>query len=155
MTGVGVPQFSAIVECADAANGIDGHIMSDGGCTEPGDISKAFGGGAHMVMLGGMLAGHDESEVKPKDGKIEFYGMSSKKAREIEGKTEDTYKGNEGRLISLPYRGRVRDTINNMLGGIRSTCTYIGARRIKDMPKCSTFIVTNNVINRVYEHLSI
>ena len=151
MTGVGVPQFSAIVECADAANGVDGHIMADGGCTQPGDIAKALGGGAHMVMIGGMLAGHDESEQEVKDGKVEFYGMSSDRAREVHGKRKDGYRGNEGRLISLPYRGPVSNTVEDILGGVRSACTYIGARRLKDMPKCATFVTTQNVINRVYE----
>ena len=151
MTGVGVPQFSAIVECSDAANGVGGHIMADGGCVYPGDIAKAFGGGAHMVMIGGMLAGHDESEQEVKDGKIEFYGMSSDKAREVHGKRKDGYRGNEGRLISLPYRGAVNNTIEDILGGVRSACTYIGARRLKDMAKCASFVRTNNIINRVYE----
>ena len=151
MTGVGVPQFSAIVECADAANGVDGHIMADGGCVYPGDIAKALGGGAHMVMIGGMLAGHDESEQEIVDGKIEFYGMSSDRAREVHGKRKDGYRGNEGRLISLPYRGPVTETVEDILGGVRSSATYIGARRLKDMPKCATFVKTNNVQNRVYE----
>ena len=151
MAGVGVPQFSAILECADAANGVDGHIMADGGCTQPGDIAKAFGGGAHMVMIGGMLAGHDESEQEVKDGRIEFYGMSSDRAREVHGKRKDGYRGNEGRLISLPYRGPASNTVEDILGGVRSACTYIGARRLKDMPKCATFVTTHNVINRVYE----
>ena len=151
MTGVGVPQFSAILDCADAANGVDGHIMADGGCVFPGDIAKAFGGGAHMVMIGGMLAGHDESEQQVVDGKIEFYGMSSDRAREKHGKRKDGYRGNEGRLISLPYRGHVKGTVEDILGGVRSACTYIGARRLKDMPKCASFVTTNNVQNQVYE----
>ena len=151
MTGVGVPQFSAILDCADAANGVDGHIMADGGCVFPGDIAKAFGGGAHMVMIGGMLAGHDESEQKVVDGKIEFYGMSSDRAREKHGKRKDGYRGNEGRLISLPYRGPVQGTVEDILGGVRSACTYIGARRLKDMPKCASFVTTNNVQNQIYE----
>ena len=155
MTGIGVPQFSAIVECADAANGVDGHIMADGGCVWPGDIAKAFGGGAHAVMIGGMLAGHDESEQEPKDGKIEFYGMSSDRAREKHGKRKDGYRGNEGRWISLPYRGPVEPTVEDILGGVRSAATYIGARRLKDMPKCATFVRVNNNINRVYERYTI
>jgi GMP reductase len=155
MTGIGVPQFSAIVECADAANGVDGHIMADGGCVWPGDIAKAFGGGAHAVMIGGMLAGHDESEQDPKDGKIEFYGMSSDRAREKHGKRKDGYRGNEGRWISLPYRGPVEPTVEDILGGVRSAATYIGARRLKDMPKCATFVRVNNNINRVYERYTI
>jgi len=151
MTGVGVPQFSAIVECADAANGVDGHILADGGCVWPGDIAKAFGGGAHAVMIGGMLAGHDESEQPVVDGKVEFYGMSSDRAREKHGKRKDGYRGNEGRWISLPYRGAVNDTVEDILGGVRSAATYIGARRLKDMPKCATFVRVENNINRVYE----
>jgi GMP reductase len=151
MTGIGVPQFSAIVECADAANGVDGHIMADGGCVWSGDIAKAFGGGAHAVMIGGMLAGHDESEQPVVDGKVEFYGMSSDRAREKHGKRKDGYRGNEGRWISLPYRGPVNPTVEDILGGVRSAATYIGARRLKDMPKCATFVRVNNNINRVYE----
>ena len=151
MTGVGVPQFSAILDCADAANGVDGHIMADGGCVHPGDIAKALGGGAHMVMIGGMLAGHDESETKLVGGKREFYGMSSDRAREKHGKRKDGYRGNEGRHIDLPDRGPVRNTVEDILGGVRSACTYIGARRLKDMPKCASFVTTNNVINRIYE----
>jgi GMP reductase len=151
MTGIGVPQFSAIVECADAANGVDGHIMADGGCVWPGDIAKAFGGGAHAVMIGGMLAGHDESEQPVVNGKVEFYGMSSDRAREKHGKRKDGYRGNEGRWISLPYRGPVKDTVEDILGGVRSAATYIGARRLKDMPKCATFVRVNSNINKVYE----
>ena len=151
MAGVGVPQFSAILECADAANGVDGHIMADGGCTQPGDIAKALGGGAHMVMIGGMLAGHNESEVQAINGQREFYGMSSDRAREVHGKRKDGYRGNEGKLIHLPDRGPVKETVENILGGVRSACTYIGARRLKDMPKCATFVTTHNVINKIYE----
>ena len=155
MTGVGVPQFSAILDCADAANGVDGHIMADGGCVYPGDIAKAFGGGAHMVMIGGMLAGHDESEKPVVDGNVEFYGMSSDRAREVHGKRKDGYRGNEGRFIQLPYRGPVEHTIEDILGGVRSACTYIGARRLKDMPKCASFVTVHNNINRVYERYTV
>ena len=155
MTGVGVPQFSAILDCADAANGVDGHIMADGGCVHPGDIAKAFGGGAHMVMIGGMLAGHDESEQPVVDGNIEFYGMSSDRARERHGKRKDGYRGNEGRHIKLPYRGPVEHTIEDILGGVRSACTYIGARRLKDMPKCASFVTVHNNINKVYERYTV
>ena len=155
MTGVGVPQFSAILDCADAANGVDGHIMADGGCVYPGDIAKAFGGGSHMVMIGGMLAGHDESEKPVVDGNVEFYGMSSDRAREVHGKRKDGYRGNEGRFIQLPYRGPVQNTIEDILGGVRSACTYIGARRLKDMPKCASFVTVHNNINRVYERYTV
>ena len=155
MTGVGVPQFSAIVDCSDAANGVGGHIMADGGCVFPGDIAKALGGGAHMVMIGGMLAGHDESELQLVNGQREFYGMSSDRAREVHGKRKDGYRGNEGRLVTLPDRGPVKETIEDILGGVRSSATYIGARRLKDMAKCATFVTTHNVINRVYEQYTV
>ena len=151
MAGVGVPQFSAVVECADAANGVGGHIVADGGGNMPGDIAKAFGGGAHFVMLGGMLAGHNESEVQSKDGKREFYGMSSDRAREVHGKRKDGYRGNEGRSIILPDRGPVKETIEDLLGGVRSSCTYIGARRLKDIPKCASFVRCNQPLNTVFE----
>jgi GMP reductase len=150
-TGVGVPQFSAIIECADAANGVGGHIMADGGCTQPGDVSKALAAGAHFVMLGGMLAGHDESETDLQDGKRYFYGMSSESAFQMHGHRKDGYRGTEGKTVVLTDRGPVRDTVEQILGGVRSTCTYIGARRIKDMPKCAHFVTVNNVINRVYD----
>ena len=151
MAGVGVPQFSAVVECADAANGVGGHIVADGGCNMPGDIAKAFGGGAHFVMLGGMLAGHNESEVELKDGQREFYGMSSDRAREVHGKRKDGYRGNEGRAIILPDRGPVKETVEDMLGGVRSSCTYIGARRLKDIPKCASFVRCVQPLNTVFE----
>jgi GMP reductase len=151
MAGVGVPQFSAVMECADAANGVGGHIMADGGCNVPGDIAKAFGGGAHFVMLGGMLAGHNESEVQSKDGKREFYGMSSDRAREVHGKRKDGYRGNEGRAVILPDRGPVKETVEDILGGVRSSCTYIGARRLKDIPKCASFVRCNQPLNTVFE----
>jgi len=151
MAGVGVPQFSAVVECADAANGVGGHIVADGGCNMPGDIAKAFGGGAHFVMLGGMLAGHNESEVELKDGQREFYGMSSDRAREVHGKRKDGYRGNEGRAVILPDRGPVKETIEDILGGVRSSCTYIGARRLKDIPKCASFVRCNQPLNTVFE----
>ena len=150
-TGVGYPQLSAVMECADAAHGLGAHIIADGGCTCPGDVAKGFGAGADFVMLGGMLAGHDESEQPVVDGKIEFYGMSSDRARQKHGKRKDGYRGNEGRLISLPHRGPVEPTLEDILGGVRSACTYIGARRLKDMAKCASFVTTHNVINRVYE----
>jgi GMP reductase len=102
-------------------------------------------------MIGGMLAGHDESETQLVGGKREFYGMSSDRAREKHGKRKDGYRGNEGRHIDLPDRGPVRNTVEDILGGVRSACTYIGARRLKDMPKCASFVTTNNVINRIYE----
>ena len=150
-TGVGVPQFSAIIECSDAANGVGGHIIADGGCTEPGDVAKGLAGGAHFVMLGGMLAGHEESEAELVDGKRVFYGMSSQTALDIHGARKDGYRGTEGKTVTMPDRGSVTDTMEQILGGVRSTCTYIGAIRIKDMPKCAHFVRVNNIINTVFD----
>jgi len=150
-TGVGVPQFSAIVECADAANGVGGHIIADGGCTQSGDIAKALGAGAHFVMLGGMLAGHNESELELRGGKRVFYGMSSESAFEQHGARKDGYRGTEGKTVLLDDRGPVRDTVEQILGGVRSSCVYIGARRIKDMPKCAHFVRVNNIQNRIFD----
>ena len=150
MTGVGVPQLSGIIECADAANGIGGHIIADGGCVYPGDVSKAFGAGAHFVMLGGMLAGHDESEGKVVNGKIQFYGMSSDAAMSVHGTRKDGYRGAEGKVVELPHKGPVEPTVVEILGGLRSTCTYIGAKRIKDMPKCTTFVRCTQQVNQVF-----
>ena len=154
MTGVGVPQLSGIIECADAANGIGGHIIADGGCVYPGDVSKAFGAGAHFVMLGGMLAGHDESEGKVVNGKIQFYGMSSNAAMAVHGTRKDGYRGAEGKVVELPHKGPVDPTVIEILGGLRSTCTYIGAKRIKDMPKCTTFVRCTQQVNQVFNQFN-
>lgn len=150
MTGIGYPQLSAIIECADAAHGIGGKIIGDGGCTCPGDVVKAFGGGADFVMLGGMLAGHSESEleVDPKTSTLKFYGMSSDYAMELHGSRKDGYRSSEGRAMNIPYRGPVQLTVEEILGGIRSACTYIGARNLKDIPKCCTFVRTTEQYNR-------
>ena len=150
MTGVGVPQLSGIIECIDAANGVGGHIIADGGCIYPGDVAKAFGAGAHFVMLGGMLAGYDESEGEIMNGKLEFYGMSSNEALAKYGNRKDGYRGSEGKVIRIPYKGKVEKQIVEILGGVRSACTYIGAKRIKDMPKCTTFVRVNNQVNQVF-----
>ena len=150
LTGVGVPQLSGIIECADAANGIGGHIIADGGCVYPGDVSKAFGAGAHFVMLGGMLAGHTESEGEIVDGKVQFYGMSSDAAMAKHGTRKDGYRGAEGKVVSIPFKGNVEDTLTEILGGVRSTCTYIGAKRLKDMSKCTTFVRCTQQVNQVF-----
>ncbi len=150
MTGVGVPQLSGIIECADAAHGLGGHIIADGGCVVPGDVAKSFGAGADFVMLGGMLAFHEESELELIDGKYEFYGMSSNRARDIHGARKDGYKDVEGKVVKLESKGSVKNTVKEMLGGLRGTCAYIGAKRIKDMPKCATFVMVNNQYNRIY-----
>ena len=156
-TGVGMPQLSAVIESSDSAHGLNGFIVSDGGCTTPADIAKAFGGGADFVMLGGMLAGHDESggetvidqENKGQKYKL-FYGMSSSTAMEQYHGGVASHRSAEGKTVRIPYRGPVESTILDILGGIRSTCTYIGAKRVKDIPKCTTFIRVTNQVNQVY-----
>ncbi len=139
MTGVGYPQLSATIECADAACGLGGLICADGGCTRPGTLQKAFGAGADFVMLGGMFAGHDESggEVLEKDGKKyrAFYGMSSKSAMDKYAGGVAHYRAAEGKTVLLEDRGPVEGTIQDILGGVRSACTYVGARRLKELTK--------------------
>ena len=149
-TGVGYPQLSAIIECADAAHGLSGHIIADGGCTCPGDVAKAFGAGADFVMLGGMLAGHDEGGGTVEDGKVTFYGMSSDTAMEKHHGGVAEYRSSEGRTITVPYRGPVKATVLDLLGGLRSTCTYVGAPTLKQLSKCTTFIRVNRQINDVF-----
>ena len=145
VTGVGYPQLSAIIECADAAHGLRGHVISDGGCSKPGDVAKAFGAGADFVMLGGMFAGHEESggELIEKDGKKykQFYGMSSDTAMERYYGDIKNYRASEGETIALEYKGPIDKTIQQILGGLRSAATYVGAKDIKNLPKCTTFIL--------------
>ena len=147
MTGIGYPQLSATIECADAAHGLGGHIITDGGCVVTGDIAKSFGAGADFVMLGGMLAGHDECYGQVDGDHMTFYGMSSDTAQLLYYGEKQTYRASEGKTVSVPYRGRVSDTIEEILGGLRSACTYAGAKCIKDLPKCTTFVRVNNQLN--------
>lgn len=174
-TGVGYPQLSAIIECADAAHGLGGHIIADGGCTCPGDVSKAFGAGADFVMLGGMLAGHDEGggeivqkifetdELGPLDQgehyprrklrmekTVQFYGMSSDTAMDKHHGGMAEYRSSEGRTVNIPYKGSVNGTVLNLLGGLRSACTYVGAPTLKQLSKCTTFIKVNRQVNDVF-----
>ena len=143
-TGVGYPQLSAVIECSDAAHGLGAHIIADGGCTCPGDVAKAFGGGADFVMLGGMLAGHKEGggEIIEKNEKkyIEFYGSSSEEANIKHYGGLNDYRSSEGKSVQVQYRGELKNTIQDMLGGIRSSCTYVGAPTLKQLSKCTTFI---------------
>jgi len=154
-TGVGYPQLSAIIECADAAHGLGGQIISDGGCAIPGDVAKAFGAGADFVMLGGMFAGHDESggELIEHDGKPfkKFYGMSSQTAMEKHVGGVAEYRASEGKTVEVPYKGDVETTLQDILGGLRSTCTYVGAQRLKELTKRTTFIRVAEQENKVYE----
>ena len=155
-TGVGYPQLSAIIECADAAHGLGGQIISDGGCATPGDIAKAFGAGADFVMLGGMFAGHNESggEIIERNGmpyKL-FYGMSSQTAMEryIGGVAE--YRASEGKTVEVPYRGNVESSLQDILGGLRSACTYVGAQRLKELTKRTTFIRVEEQENQTFNN---
>ena len=150
-TGVGYPQLSSIMECADAAHGLGGHIIADGGCNSSGDVAKAFGAGADFVMLGGMFAGHDEGGGEVVDGNVLFYGMSSDTANTKHFGGLKEYRSSEGRTVSIPYKGAVKDTVQDILGGIRSACTYAGARKLKDLSKCTTFVRVNNQYNKIFE----
>jgi GMP reductase len=177
-TGVGYPQLSAVIECADAAHGLGGHVIADGGCSTPGDVAKAFAAGADFVMLGGMLAGHDQGggEVITKyymtdeyyvdengDSQfvnkvkqfVKFYGMSSETANEKHFGGLKKYRSSEGRTVLTEYRGDVGTTIQDILGGVRSTCTYVGAYELKHLSKCTTFIRCNDTHNRVFENKTI
>ena len=150
ITGVGFPQLSATIECADAAHGLGGHIITDGGCQVPGDIAKSFGAGADFVMLGGMFAGHDECNGENTGNKMKFYGMSSEEAQiEYYGKKQD-YRASEGKMVYVDYIGPVKNTVEEMLGGLRSALTYAGARCIKDLPKCTTFVRVNRQLNEKF-----
>jgi GMP reductase len=153
-TGVGYPQLSAIIECADAADGLGGHIIADGVCTCPGDVAKALGAGADFVMLGSMLAGTDQGggRVVEDNGKrmVEFYGMSSDTAMNKHHGGIADYRSSEGRTVMVPYRGDINSIVKDILGGLRSTCTYVGAPTLKQLAKCTTFIRVNRQINDVY-----
>lgn len=153
-TGVGYPQLSAIIECADAAHGLKGLIVADGGCTCAGDVAKAFGAGADFVMLGGILAGHDESggRIAETDGKkrMLFYGMSSQTAMEKHSGGVADYRAAEGKTVTVPYRGGVENTIKDLLGGIRSACTYVGAAKLKELSKRTTFVRVKEQANQVF-----
>ena len=159
VAGVGYPQLSAISECADAAHGLSGHVMSDGGCSSPGDVAKAFAAGADFVMLGGMLAGHDESGgelIEDSGGSYKsFYGMSSAKAMETHYGEIADHRAPEGKEVRVPYRGPLEVTVQSILGGLRSACSYVGARRIKDLPKCTTFIRVSMTTNEVFQKFNV
>jgi GMP reductase len=174
-TGVGYPQLSAVMECADAAHGLGGHIIADGGCGTPGDVVKGFAGGADFVMLGGMLAGHDEGggdiitkyfetgeqwfkqddetyhRVVENKKFVQFYGMSSQTANEKHFNGLKDYRSSEGRTVLIPYKGSVSDTVQDILGGLRSACTYAGAQRLKHLSRCTTFVRCTQTHNQIFE----
>jgi GMP reductase len=150
-TGVGVPQLSAIMDCADAAHGLNANIIGDGGVTCPGDMAKAFGGGADLVMCGGVFAGHEENpgemiELNGEKFKL-FYGMSSDHAQKKYYGKMNNYRSSEGRVVKVKYKGKLEITVNDYLGGLRSTCTYINSSCIKHMPKCTTFLLVGQQLN--------
>jgi GMP reductase len=153
-TGVGYPQFSAVLECADAAHGVGGMIMSDGGVRCPGDMAKAFGAGADFVMAGSMFAGYDESGgdvITTEDGRKvkEFYGMSSATAMERYAGGVARYRSAEGRAVFVEYRGAVEERVLDIFGGLRSTMTYIGARKLKHVSRCASFIRVNHQVSHI------
>ena len=154
MTGVGYPQLSAVIECADAAHGLGGQICADGGCVVPGDLAKAFGAGADFIMLGGMLAGHDEcaGDLVERDGQQykRFYGMSSKAAMDKYAGGVAKYRASEGKEVLIPYRGPVDASLLDILGGVRSACTYVGAHKLKELTKRTTFIRVTQQLNEVF-----
>jgi GMP reductase len=150
-TGVGYPQLSAIIECADAAHGLKGHIIADGGCRNPGDIAKAFGAGADFVMLGSILACHDENSDFDEFGFAEFYGMSSSRAMNKYYGEVAKHRTSEGRIVKMGSKGSLHDTIQDILGGLRSACTYVGAEKLKELSKRTTFVRVNNQLNTTYE----
>jgi len=150
VAGVGYPQLSAIMECADAAHGLGGCIMADGGCTCPGDVAKAYGAGADFVMVGGMLAGADEAAGELTENGKEFYGMSSATAMEKYSGGVATYRASEGKRVHVKPSGPVDATIQEILGGVRSACTYVGAERLKDLAKCTTFVRVNRQLNNIF-----
>ena len=156
-TGVGMPQLSAVMECGDAAHGTSrGFIIGDGGITCPGDMAKGFGGGADFIMVGGQFSGHDENPGEviedPNTGQKfkEFYGMSSEKAMNTHYGKMANYRSSEGRALRVKYKGPLENTVQNFLGGVRSTCTYINAQHIKNIPKCVTFVKVNRQLNTVF-----
>jgi GMP reductase len=151
MTGIGYPQLSATIECADAAHGLSGFICADGGCRMPGDVAKAFAAGADFVMLGGMFAGHAETlseeelaELGENDNHVEYYGMSSERAMNKYAGGVAQHRASEGRVVRVEYKGAVRNTVQEILGGVRSACTYVGAARLKEFSKRATFVVKNS-----------
>lgn len=171
VAGVGFPQLSCVLDCADAAHGVGGQICSDGGITDPGDIGKAFGAGAHFVMLGSFLSGTDECEgewiekrevITPEDGgplvstgeivktHLKFYGMASKEANNKYYGGVASHRAAEGKCVMVPYKGPVSEIAQRILGGLRSTCTYVGAKKLKNLSQCTTFVKVNRTHNTIY-----
>ena len=161
-TGIGYPQLSAIMECQDAAHGAGGLICGDGGITNGGDLVKAFAGGADFVMCGGLFSGYDECAGEKVDrivtesgnvvkgGYMKFRGMSSKEAMDEHYGGKAEYRAAEGKEVLVPYKGEVKYLVEDLLGGLRSACTYCGASKLKDLPKCATFVKVNRTHNTIF-----
>jgi GMP reductase len=154
-TGVGVPQLSAVDECAYVAHGLGAYICADGGITCVGDICKAFCAGSDFVMIGSMFAGTDECDgewISSDNGPVlKHHGSASREAQELVGEMAE-YKTSEGKEVLVPRKGSISSIVQDIKGGIASCCTYIGATRIKDMPKCASFVKVNRTHNTLYNN---
>lgn len=119
-----------------------------------GDVCKAFGAGADFVMLGGMFSGHTEcgGERVQKNGKIyqKFYGMSSSTAMIKHHGGVAEYRASEGKTVEVPWRGDVSKTVTDVLGGLRSACTYTGSAKLKELPRRTTFIRVTQQTNEIF-----
>jgi GMP reductase len=168
VTGCGYPQLSCCIENSYVAHGLQsspkklGLICSDGGHKNSGDICKALCAGADFVMLGGYFAGVDECdgewefggdysktvELNEKTkGKFTYYGMSSHHAQDTFEDGKKNYRASEGTKIVVPYKGTASNIIQELLGGVRSACCYIGADNIKNMSRCAGFCRVSKVHN--------
>jgi GMP reductase len=159
VAGVGVPQFTAVMDCVEAADKLGILVCSDGGINDYADFGKALGAGADFVMSGSMFAGHHESggDVITLGGKQykEMYGMSSRTAQNKYYGGMAKYRASEGRTSLIPLKGPVEDTIQNIFGGIRSAMSYTNSRTLEEFPSNVTFIPVNDTINRKYEQNTI
>ena len=160
MTGVGYPQLSAVIECADAAHGINndrgnGLVIADGGQQFPSCVAKAFCGGADFNMMGSLFSGYDQSagNLIEKNGKKykEYFGSSSNKAMEEFYGKKDKHRASEGREVLMPYKGDLGNFLQDLFGALRSTGTYIGASKIKEFSRRTTFLRVNRQLTTYLE----
>lgn len=163
-TGIGVPQLSAIIDCA--RTGYD--IVADGGIKNAGDVAKALAAGAKAVMLGSMLAGTAESpgdlisrpskkqplscDMLMMDHFKSYRGSASKESYEAQGKSQD-YISAEGESFLVPYKGPVKDVLKDIEGGLRSSFTYVGAKNLNEFQEKAIFVkITNNGMKESIAH---
>ena len=152
--GVGIPQWSAVRECYEESQKTGCRIISDGGCVTAGDVCKAIAAGADMVMIAGMVSScYECSNMVEIDGQqyVNLYGLGSTKQYNIHTISEQEYRPNEGRDLMIPAKGHIKDIINQILGGLRSVCTYVGVSHITQLSSHAEFIVVNNTHNRSLE----